>query len=95
MAAVSPDARWVAVTTGRDAVFILDAGTGFSLRALPLTGLVSWEAASAWDLRWCANSEYLTFTEVHNHPAESSHPTSALGPLRPSPRTLNSSGSTR
>ncbi|MDH4180163.1 MAG: STN domain-containing protein [Armatimonadota bacterium] len=72
VAAVSPDGRFLALTTGRSkyAVFVVHLVANHVWRVIPLTELVSDENAWVADLRWRGDSQYLTFTEVHYHPAQ-------------------------
>jgi len=69
VAAVSPDARWVGMTSGDGPVIVVDWTPHPRRLTVPLTGLVPGEACWATDLRWSRDSRYLTFTEVHYHPA--------------------------
>ncbi len=72
MVALSPDGQYVALTTGQDVIFIIWLGEELAdvVRVIPLTTLVNDEHVQPYDLHWSADSEYLTFTEVHYHPAQ-------------------------
>jgi len=78
VAALSPDGRYLALTAGGPggAVFVTAlVRSGAPVReAIALTELVKGEIVWAEDLRWSPDSQHLTFTEVHFHPARPHRP---------------------
>ena len=74
VATVSPDGEYLAVTSGRYAVFVIfisEYGSHVA-RVIPLTEVVTGESVRVEDLRWATDSTRRTFTEVHYHPSGSS-----------------------
>jgi len=72
LVAVSPDGEYLALSgQAEDAVLIfswLDEGAVVR-RSIPLTRVVEGEGTWVSGLRWSDDSQFLTFTEVHYHPA--------------------------
>lgn len=70
VAAVSPDAQWVAYY-GRDeqAISVVSASNGGLYDVIALPAEARGEFVWVDDLCWSADSRWLTFTEVHNRPA--------------------------
>ncbi|NIM04964.1 MAG: hypothetical protein GTO55_03230 [Armatimonadetes bacterium] len=82
VAAVSPDGKELALTTGTDAIFVVDLPSGYLHKVIPMTQLVQDEGVSPGHLRWSHDSKHLLFAECHYHPAEFHAPD--IGPgLRP------------
>jgi hypothetical protein len=85
LAALSPDGELAAVTSGRQAVFVINVHTRFVRRVIPVEKLLQWERVSIRDVRWSPDSKTLTFTEVHYNPAQWH-----FGDFGPRPEALDS-----
>ncbi len=87
--AVAPDGKHFALTSGKDAVFVVTQTGERSYavsRTLPPTQLLQDEAVRFEHLRWSPDSKYLTFTETHFYPVQYYPPDLARG--YPAPRTI-------
>jgi WD40 repeat protein len=68
--AVSPDDKCLALSEREGPLYIIDLASGAQLASIPAAAIITGEGVSFDDLRWSADSRYLTFTEQHYHPAE-------------------------